>query len=223
MAQVDDGFETPISASSLLIEEDQHTPGLGYFTLHPTPNRFSEGASNKCEGEDAEKKEISPTENGPCSSIKEKILNSHLQDESLIQEKEAVQLEEQQSVTLLKDCIRKTVVAFTGGSMVTVGLVLIPLPIPLGILTVGAGMAVLGTEFPAAQNILISTKQKIMNALRRSKRGAIQRDSRQNEKIVNQYHDLQPQNIGHRCMKWISERVLPFIHAKNLTDRNKRE
>ena len=54
---------------------------------------------------------------------------------------------------------RKTGVAVTGGALVLAGLPMIPMPTPGGVVVVGAGMAVLATEFPAAQRALDRSRQ----------------------------------------------------------------
>lgn len=55
---------------------------------------------------------------------------------------------------------RKAGVAVVGGSLVGLGIVLIPLPGP-GTLVVAAGMGVLATEFPAARRALDGAKRKL--------------------------------------------------------------
>ena len=54
---------------------------------------------------------------------------------------------------------RKTGVAVTGGVLVIAGLPMIPMPTPGGVVVVGAGLAVLATEFPAAQRALDRSRQ----------------------------------------------------------------
>lgn len=68
----------------------------------------------------------------------------------------------------VKEWVRKTSVAVAGGTMVGVGLVMIPLPTPFGAVVAGSGMAVLGTEFPAAQRVLDKTCSKVADAIERS-------------------------------------------------------
>lgn len=63
------------------------------------------------------------------------------------------------------DWVRKTGVAVAGGTMVGVGLVMIPLPTPFGAVVAGSGMAVLGTEFPAAQRALDRACNKVADAI----------------------------------------------------------
>lgn len=71
-----------------------------------------------------------------------------------------------------KDCIeqrgvlktiRKAGVAVTGGALVVVGLPMIPMPTPGGVVVVGSGMALLATEFPAAQQALDKSRQGLAN------------------------------------------------------------
>ncbi|CAB9523015.1 expressed unknown protein [Seminavis robusta] len=59
---------------------------------------------------------------------------------------------------------RKARVAITGGTLTAVGLVMIPLPIPMGFVVATAGMAHLGQEFPAAQRMLDHTKERVVEA-----------------------------------------------------------
>ncbi|KAI2499736.1 hypothetical protein MHU86_14748 [Fragilaria crotonensis] len=68
------------------------------------------------------------------------------------------------------DWFRKTGVAVAGGTMVGVGLIMIPLPTPFGCVVAGSGMAVLGTEFPAAQRVLDRTCKKVADAIEYSSR-----------------------------------------------------
>ena len=60
---------------------------------------------------------------------------------------------------------RKTGVAVAGGTMVGVGIIMIPLPTPFGAVIAGSGMAVLGLEFPAAQRVLDRTCNKVADAI----------------------------------------------------------
>lgn len=64
--------------------------------------------------------------------------------------------------------IRKTATAVAGGAMVGVGLIMIPLPTPFGAVVAGGGMAVLGTEFPAAQRALDKTCSAVADAIEKS-------------------------------------------------------
>jgi Putative transmembrane protein (PGPGW) len=70
----------------------------------------------------------------------------------------------------VRDWVRKTGVAVAGGTMVGVGLIMIPLPTPFGCVVAGSGMAVLGTEFPAAQRVLDRTCKKVADAIEYSSR-----------------------------------------------------
>jgi Putative transmembrane protein (PGPGW) len=70
----------------------------------------------------------------------------------------------------LQDVMRKTGVAVAGGTMVVVGLIMIPLPTPFGCVVAGSGMAVLGTEFPVAERILDETCNKVADAIEYSSR-----------------------------------------------------
>lgn len=64
--------------------------------------------------------------------------------------------------------IRKTATAVAGGAMVGVGLIMIPLPTPFGAVVAGGGMAVLGTEFPAAQRALDKTCNAVADVIEKS-------------------------------------------------------
>jgi hypothetical protein len=61
--------------------------------------------------------------------------------------------------------LKKAGVAVSGGAMVGVGLIMIPLPTPCGALVAGAGMAVLGTEFPQAQRVLDRTRDAVVHVI----------------------------------------------------------
>lgn len=60
--------------------------------------------------------------------------------------------------------IRRVAVAAAGGATVATGLVLVPLPGP-GWLIVGGGLAILGTEFPAARRLLDGAKERVRSFL----------------------------------------------------------
>lgn len=55
---------------------------------------------------------------------------------------------------------KKTAVAVVGGATVATGLVLIPLPGPGTLITIG-GLAILGTEFPAAKRLVGRMKKAV--------------------------------------------------------------
>eukprot|EP00553_Chaetoceros_curvisetus_P003480 CAMPEP_0204626034 /NCGR_PEP_ID=MMETSP0717-20131115/11608_1 /ASSEMBLY_ACC=CAM_ASM_000666 /TAXON_ID=230516 /ORGANISM="Chaetoceros curvisetus" /LENGTH=507 /DNA_ID=CAMNT_0051641843 /DNA_START=49 /DNA_END=1572 /DNA_ORIENTATION=- len=61
------------------------------------------------------------------------------------------------------DMIRKAGVAVTGGALVVAGLPMIPMPTPGGVVVVGSGMALLATEFPAAQRAIEKSKEGLSN------------------------------------------------------------
>jgi hypothetical protein len=64
--------------------------------------------------------------------------------------------------------LKRGAVAVVGGSLVTVGLIMIPLPTPCGALVAASGMAVLGNEFESARaandNFLNKTKGHLSTA-----------------------------------------------------------
>jgi len=60
---------------------------------------------------------------------------------------------------------RKAGVAVSGVALTGIGLVMIPLPTPFGCLVAASGMAVLGTEFPAAQKVLDQTRDSVVRTL----------------------------------------------------------
>ena len=66
------------------------------------------------------------------------------------------------------EMVRKGAVAAVGGTLVGLGLVLVPLPIPLGVPVTCGGLAVLGTEFEEAremnEKLIQDTKDKLANA-----------------------------------------------------------
>ena len=64
---------------------------------------------------------------------------------------------------------RKAGAAVAGGSLIALGLPLLPMPGPVGeTLSIG-GMAVLATEFPAAQRVLDGTRDKLVQVLDKTK------------------------------------------------------
>ena len=60
---------------------------------------------------------------------------------------------------------KKATVGLVGGTMTAVGLVMIPLPTPFGVVIAGSGLAVLGTEFPEAQQVLETSRDTIVSAI----------------------------------------------------------
>jgi len=64
--------------------------------------------------------------------------------------------------------VRKTATAVAGGAIVGIGLVMIPLPTPCGAVVAGCGMAVLGTEFPAAKRVLGKACNTVADVIERS-------------------------------------------------------
>jgi hypothetical protein len=70
---------------------------------------------------------------------------------------------------------RKAGVAVAGTTLTAMGLVMIPLPVPLGAAVTGAGMSVLGSEFPVAQRMMDSTSGAIRGAFHRTTTSAKKR------------------------------------------------
>ena len=62
------------------------------------------------------------------------------------------------------DGVRKAGVAVAGGTLTAVGLVMIPLPTPMGCVVAGSGMALLGTEFEAANRVMERVQVSAENA-----------------------------------------------------------
>jgi len=56
------------------------------------------------------------------------------------------------------DTMRKAGVAVAGGTITAIGLIMIPLPTPMGCVVAGSGMALLGTEFEAANRIMANVQ-----------------------------------------------------------------
>ena len=78
------------------------------------------------------------------------------------QEKQGEQPQEE--ISLLKQA-KKATVGVVGGAMTAVGLVMIPLPTPFGVVVAGSGLAVLGTEFPAAKQVLETSRDKLVEVI----------------------------------------------------------
>lgn len=66
------------------------------------------------------------------------------------------------------DMARKAGVAVSGAALTGIGLVMIPLPTPFGCVVAASGMAVLGSEFPAAQKVLDDTRDAVVRTLERN-------------------------------------------------------
>jgi Putative transmembrane protein (PGPGW) len=78
---------------------------------------------------------------------------------------------------------RKAFVAVTGGTMVVVGLVMIPLPTPGGWIVATAGMMHLGQEFPAAQRILDATKERVLGAFQKKPKNESESKTSEEEQV----------------------------------------
>ncbi len=63
---------------------------------------------------------------------------------------------------------RKVVTAIVGGVVVVIGVILIPLPGPGGLIVLG-GLAVLATEFDGAQKLVDRIKDRVRQALARAR------------------------------------------------------
>jgi len=63
--------------------------------------------------------------------------------------------------SLLKQKIRKATVGVAGGTLVVLGVCLVPVPIPLSFLFIGSGLHVLGTEFDGIKH----TEQKVVDTV----------------------------------------------------------
>lgn len=66
--------------------------------------------------------------------------------------------------------LRKAMVAVVGGTVTVTGIVLIPLPGPGTLITLG-GLAILGTEFPTAQRAVDRAKSAVGSVLGRRSGG----------------------------------------------------
>jgi len=75
---------------------------------------------------------------------------------------------------------RKAAVAASGTALVGLGLVMIPLPTPFGCAVAASGMAVLGTEFPAAQRVLDRTREGVVEGL--EKMASLEDDDEESER-----------------------------------------
>mmetsp|Transcript_3150 Transcript_3150/g.4596 ORF Transcript_3150/g.4596 Transcript_3150/m.4596 type:complete len:247 (+) Transcript_3150:134-874(+) len=114
------------------------------------------------------------------------------------------------------DYIRKSAVAIAGGSLVGIGAVLVPLPIPAGIFTMGVGMAVLGTEFPQAQQALDTAVDKIADILESTEE---KKDDVDGEELseVSMSGLEGASNAFKKQAERIGQRVLPLIRPKSST------
>mmetsp|Transcript_49829 Transcript_49829/g.97479 ORF Transcript_49829/g.97479 Transcript_49829/m.97479 type:complete len:417 (-) Transcript_49829:559-1809(-) len=65
----------------------------------------------------------------------------------------------------LKQHARRAGTAIAGGTLCVVGSIMAPLPTPGGVIVIGAGMMVLGTEFPAAQKVMDRAVGGLVNVI----------------------------------------------------------
>jgi len=153
-------FETAAEGSTQKEIILEYARATGVHSNHP--NSLSVSTSPPSPS----KSDISLDDSSTMSKIEDAIspLPTSTLDDAVNEERtEMVENDDSQPKTAL-DYARKTGVAVAGGSLVAVGAVLIPLPIPAGCIVVGVGMAVLGKEFPAAQGVLDSAKDGLVNA-----------------------------------------------------------
>jgi hypothetical protein len=118
--------------------------------------------------------------------------------------------------TSIGQWFRKAGVAVAGGTMVGVGLIMIPLPTPFGAVVAGSGMAVLGMEFPAAQRVLDQTCNKVADVIERSSRDDPQEGDEikayANEKMRDLVQEQKRRDtaITHN-LKQLGKKVVPVI------------
>ena len=84
-----------------------------------------------------------------------------------IEQEEAIQESNQDSFDPVKQ-LKKGAKAVVGGTMVAVGLVMIPLPTPCGAIVAASGMSMLGSEFEQADELNQKMKSKAKKGLVRA-------------------------------------------------------
>lgn len=118
--------------------------------------------------------------------------------------------------TSIGQLFRKAGVAVAGGTMVGVGLIMIPLPTPFGAVVAGTGMAVLGMEFPAAQRVLDQTCNKVADMIESSSRDDPEEENEikayTNEKMKDLMQEQKRRDtaITHN-LKQLGKKVVPVI------------
>mmetsp|Transcript_20182 Transcript_20182/g.30349 ORF Transcript_20182/g.30349 Transcript_20182/m.30349 type:complete len:276 (-) Transcript_20182:134-961(-) len=103
--------------------------------------------------------------------------------------------------------IKKTATAVAGGAMVGVGLIMIPLPTPFGAVVAGGGMAVLGTEFPAAQRALDKTCNAVADVIEKS----VSKDDDDDLDC----RDMKPVEKNNGCTEYANEKMKKLLDEKH--------
>eukprot|EP00567_Pseudictyota_dubia_P006861 CAMPEP_0197455196 /NCGR_PEP_ID=MMETSP1175-20131217/40117_1 /TAXON_ID=1003142 /ORGANISM="Triceratium dubium, Strain CCMP147" /LENGTH=285 /DNA_ID=CAMNT_0042988987 /DNA_START=247 /DNA_END=1104 /DNA_ORIENTATION=- len=150
-------------------EKAAENDGEGTWRLVVPKKRRKTGIRKKEEPKSAPL-DIAAEETGADSSNRFAALwgyDDNEQENACSQIEVTVEAESQHDYLTTYDYARKTAVAASGSALVTLGVVMIPLPTPCGLAVVASGMAVLGTEFPAAQRVLDRTTEKVAQGLER--------------------------------------------------------
>jgi len=121
--------------------------------------------------DDSSGEEADETEDGKGEEFDEETATRPLdtQSERRRQQDEALKDSTDEAMMSPLAMMKKGAVAAVGGTMVGLGLVMIPLPTPFGAVVASSGMAVLGTEFEGAKKMndkIIDTSKKTLHSAR---------------------------------------------------------
>ena len=110
--------------------------------------------------------------------------------------------------------LRKVGVAVAGGTLIAVGIPLVPLPGPGDVMIVG-GVALLATEFPAAQKLIDGTRDKVSDFVQDDDQ--VQEDTALNVHSISKKNHTTPttsptpQESIRTGAKWVGKQILPVL------------
>ena len=119
---------------------------------------------------------------------------------------------------------RKTGVAVVGGSLVTAGAILAPLPTPGGVLLAGAGLSVLGTEFDGAKQVLDAGKSQLVRVIDSiaSKEAKAETDSESEAATIQQNQSVDDNTTdGARTTASVDKKPVRNLFAKMRTQAHR--
>lgn len=109
--------------------------------------------------------------------------------------------------------LRKVGVAVAGGTLIAVGIPLVPLPGPGDVMIVG-GVALLATEFPAAQKLIDDARNTVSDFVQDDDK--VQEDTPTNDQSTNNHTAASttspsPQESIRTGAKWVGKQILPVL------------
>lgn len=118
--------------------------------------------------------------------------------------------------------LKKGAVAVTGTALVVAGIPLIPMPTPGGVIVSGSGLALLATEFPAAQRVLDRSRDGLEKMVGKEEDDEDDEDDDKSEKEKND-NDFQDDSRSNRYAKLGEDGADDFMSLRsNATEYSER-